>query len=136
MITILNDIRGNGSGHLDKKFYLQEFENAVNSESLTQLIYKIPIDLRAVGKTTICNEFSYTMQMLYPNRQIIYVTPYIKLEYTATFLSTPSIFIKYYTNGFDRESIIILDEIDTMSDDFKRLEEVTRNKFYIVGFGF
>jgi len=136
MITILNDIKSIGSGHLDKEYYLNKFEGVVNSEELTQIIYKIPIDLRAVGKTTICNEFSFTMQMLYPYKQIIYITPYIKSEYTATFLSTPSMFVKYYPNGFDRESILILDEIDTLSEDFKRLEEVTRNRFYIVGFGF
>ena len=136
MITIMKDIKLDKNNYLDKEYYLGNFEKVLNFENVYQILYKLPIDLRAVGKTTICNEFSYTMQMLYPDRQIIYVTPHINMEYIGTFLSTPSMFVRYYTNGFDRESILILDEIDTQSNEFKRLEEVTRNRFYTVGFGY
>lgn len=77
---VINEVRLDGKGFLDKEYYLSSFEQVFTKENTNAVLYTVPH--RKIGKTEILNEFAYITTFTYPYiEDIIWVTSYKMQEH-------------------------------------------------------
>lgn len=138
-MIISQDLELDDKGFLQKERYINAFEFLFNEElpySTKQLIYRLPKCCRHSGKTTILNEMSNLIQLIYPQYvNIIWITDAPALDYVGTDVYRPENADRLFGHS-NTDTIFIFDEVDVYSEVFKKFSKKVTGHYIAFGFGY
>lgn len=130
---VINEVRLDGKGFLDKEYYLSSFEQVFTKENTNAILYTVPH--RKIGKTEILNEFAYIATFTYPYiEDIIWVTSYKMQEHIGNKVIDVNQFHQWKAERTDNR-LFIVDDMTLVNPNFaKFMDFLYSYQAKVVGF--
>ena len=130
---VMNEMKLNGKGFLDKEYYLSSFEQVFTKENTSAILYTVPH--RKIGKTEILNEFAYITTFTYPHiENIIWVTSYKMQEHIGNKVIDVNQVQQWKAERTDNR-LFIVDDMTLVNPNFaKFMDFLYSYKAKVIGF--